>query len=81
MSEHITKDYTTDELLAVVNDLPVGIFGYREFETLKNNKSATVSDNYPEGMTVIELEAEDGSTADLLYSDSKVREFKPHFIG
>lgn len=82
MSEHVTKDYTTDELLAVVQDLPVRSFGYREFEALQQVKSATVSDNYPESITVIEIEQEDGSTVELLYSDTKDAGFKePVFIG
>lgn len=80
--EKVTTDYNTDELLAIVEDLPVRIFGDREFYTFNHAMSATVSDNYPENMTVIEIEDHEGNTIELLYSDTKDYGFKePVFIG
>jgi hypothetical protein len=81
------KDFTTDELLDLVAELPVKIFGYREFEAFKNATSATVGMFYPEHMTVIEIEWEtpggiERGTISLLMSDTKDAGFKsPVFIG
>lgn len=76
------KDLTTDELLDLVDELPVRLFGYREFEALQKAQTATVSDNYPESMTVIEIETSEGETVELLYDNVKDPGFKePVFIG
>ena len=76
------KDYTTDELLDLIDELPVRIFGDREFYTFNHAVSATVADNYPDDMTVIEVEDHEGNTIDLLYESKKDAGFKePVFIG
>lgn len=81
MTKDEIKDYTTDELIDLVNDLPVSAFGHREFEAFKNAASLTVSNNYPDSMAVIEIEATDGSTVELLYSDTNQPGLIPHFVG
>lgn len=76
------REMTTDELLDIVQELPARLFGYREFEALQKAESATLADNYPQGMTVIDIETEDHETVTVLLKDTRDVGFKePVFIG
>lgn len=76
------KNYSTDDLIAVIEDLPVRIFGDREFYTFNHAVTAYVNKDYPEYMTVITIVDHDKNTIDLLYNDNKDYGFKePVFIG
>lgn len=74
---------TSDELLEIVQNLPVRIFGFREFSALENATRVTVNENYPERMIVLMVESgPSDDTIELLYSDSEDASFKePVFIG
>lgn len=82
MENYKLKEYGEDDIFNYIDELPVRIFGQREFAIFQQAKKAEVAKNYPSSMTVFKITDKDDDTIELLAEDTADRGFEePVFIG